>query len=261
MPFDSQKLLGSRLGSSFSNPDLATTRRLNAMGKGYSQYNDQVSEDNAHAGHCIPFQKYGTCHRLESCPYFHNTDFVHAPFSNNEVNRAMLARNQLQAAMLSNASVGNLGYPGSIAFNSAHYQQMAALGNLAEMKQLAAFNANSPSIANFDVDTAILNVALNQYMNNSSATVKQGSSSPHNPKRANSIDQEGNSFIGVSFEDVRADIYPLCKDQHGCRYFQRKLEEQIPAYRDAIFNAVYDHFVELMTGEPVFIARKSYCQC
>jgi hypothetical protein len=98
------------------------------------------------------------------------------------------------------------------------------------------------------MDTAILNVALNQYMHNKSASVKQNSN-PHISKRVNNNDQDGNSFIGVSFEDVREDIYPLCKDQHGCRFFQRKLEEQIPPYRDAIFHAVYDHFVELMTGK------------
>ncbi|KAI9286164.1 armadillo-type protein [Umbelopsis sp. AD052] len=243
--FDSQKLIGSRLGSSYSNPDLATTRRLNAMGKGYSQYHnhDSISDDNSHMVQCKPFQKYGTCHRLDTCPYFHNTDMLNNPLPN-QVNNALLARNHMQATMLSNASAG---YPGNVSFNSVHYQQLAALGNLAEMKQLAAMNATSPNIAAaFDMDTALLNAALNQYMQNRSSTTKP-SNSLHNPKRSASSDQDANSFIGVSFEDVRADIYPLCKDQHGCRFFQRKLEEQIPMYRDAIFNAVYDHFVELMT--------------
>lgn len=248
MAFDSQKLIGSRLGSSYSNPDLATTRRLNAMGKGCSQYNDQIADDNSHSGHCKPFQKYGSCHRLDSCPYFHNTDFIHAQFSNHQANNAVLARNHMQAAMLSNASVGNLGHPSNVAFNTSHYQQLATIGNLTETKQLAALNGNPQNITTFDMDTAILNVALNQYMHNKSASVKQNSN-PHISKRVNNNDQDGNSFIGVSFEDVREDIYPLCKDQHGCRFFQRKLEEQIPPYRDAIFHAVYDHFVELMTGK------------
>jgi hypothetical protein len=247
--FDSQKLIGSRLGSSYSNPDLATTRRLNATGKGYSQYhgNDQISDDNSHVAQCKPFQKYGTCHRLETCPYFHNTDLLNNPLSN-QVNNALLSRNHMQASLLSNASVGNFGYPGNMSFNSVHYQQLAALGNLAEMKQLAGLNANSPDMSAFDMDTALLNAALNQYMQNRSATTKP-SNNLHNPKRSAPSDQDANSFIGVSFEEVRADIYPLCKDQHGCRFFQRKLEEQIPMYRDAIFNAVYDHFGELMTGE------------
>ncbi|CAO3696798.1 unnamed protein product [Umbelopsis ramanniana] len=245
--FDSQKLIGSRLGSSYSNPDLATTRRLNAMGKGYSQYhsNDAISDDNNHMVQCKPFQKYGSCHRLDTCPYFHNTDMLNNPLPN-QVNNALLARNHMQATLLSNASAANLGYPGNVSFNSVHYQQLAALGNLAEMKQLAAMSATSPNIAAYDMDTALLNAALNQYMQNRSSVAKP-SNSLHNPKRSSSSDQDANSFIGVSFEDVRADIYPLCKDQHGCRFFQRKLEEQIPMYRDAIFNAVYDHFVELMT--------------
>jgi hypothetical protein len=255
--FDSQKLIGSRLGSSYSNPDLATTRRLNAMGKGYSQYhsNDAISDDNNHMVQCKPFQKYGSCHRLDTCPYFHNTDMMNNPLPN-QVNNALLARNHMQATLLSNASAANLGYPGNVSFNSVHYQQLAALGNLAEMKQLAAMNATSPNIAAFDMDTALLNAALNQYMQNRSSVAKP-SNSLHNPKRSSSTDQDANSFIGVSFEDVRADIYPLCKDQHGCRFFQRKLEEQIPMYRDAIFNAVYDHFVELMTGECIETTKKT----
>ncbi len=38
----------------------------------------------------------------------------------------------------------------------------------------------------------------------------------------------------------------LCKDQHGCRFLQRKLEEGNPLYRDMIFAEIYPHFAELM---------------
>ena len=39
----------------------------------------------------------------------------------------------------------------------------------------------------------------------------------------------------------------LCKDQHGCRYLQKKLEEGDPTHRDMIFHETYGHFPELMT--------------
>jgi len=42
-------------------------------------------------------------------------------------------------------------------------------------------------------------------------------------------------------------VYSLCKDQHGCRFLQRKLEENNPRITEIIFNEVYPHIVELMT--------------
>jgi hypothetical protein len=43
-------------------------------------------------------------------------------------------------------------------------------------------------------------------------------------------------------------LYSLCKDQHGCRYLQRKLEERNPEHVQLIFSEVYMHVIELMTG-------------
>ncbi|KAM3582907.1 hypothetical protein VKS41_004664 [Umbelopsis sp. WA50703] len=212
--FDSQKFIGSRLGSSYSNPDLATTRRLNAVGKTHQRYVD------------------------------HNIDLLNNPIAAQQ--NAMLARSQMQAGMLNSGPGANVGYSANVALNSALYQQFIALGNMPDMKQLMAMNGVSAPVQGIDMDAAMLNAALSQYMHNRSTTAKQTGNS-HTPRRGSSSDQENNGLIGVSFEDVRADIYPLCKDQHGCRYFQRKLEEQVPQYRDAIFNAVYQHFVELMT--------------
>jgi hypothetical protein len=52
----------------------------------------------------------------------------------------------------------------------------------------------------------------------------------------------------MRLEDLQGDILPLCKDQHGCRYLQKKLEEEVPEHRDMIFRETYGHFPELMTG-------------
>lgn len=43
------------------------------------------------------------------------------------------------------------------------------------------------------------------------------------------------------------DMLPLCKDQFGCRYLQKKLEDGNPDHRDMIFNEIFPHFAELMT--------------
>ena len=40
----------------------------------------------------------------------------------------------------------------------------------------------------------------------------------------------------------------MSKDQHGCRYMQRKLDDGDPAQISAIFAETCPHIVELMTG-------------
>lgn len=56
-----------------------------------------------------------------------------------------------------------------------------------------------------------------------------------------------NRFAGTRVEDLQGEILPLCKDQHGCRYLQKKLEEGVPEHRDMIFRETYGHFADLMT--------------
>ncbi|KAL1954840.1 hypothetical protein VTO42DRAFT_528 [Malbranchea cinnamomea] len=54
-------------------------------------------------------------------------------------------------------------------------------------------------------------------------------------------------FSNVPLETYRGELYSLCKDQHGCRYLQRKLEERNPDNVQMIFDETNMHVVELMT--------------
>ncbi|BGP18489.1 hypothetical protein JCM10213_001195 [Rhodosporidiobolus nylandii] len=56
-----------------------------------------------------------------------------------------------------------------------------------------------------------------------------------------------NRFAGLRLEDLQGDMLPLCKDQFGCRYLQKKLEDGNPEHRDMIYNEIFPHFAELMT--------------
>ncbi|KAG5518503.1 hypothetical protein PMAC_002899 [Pneumocystis sp. 'macacae'] len=58
---------------------------------------------------------------------------------------------------------------------------------------------------------------------------------------------DGNRFSGAALETFVGEIYSLCKDQHGCRYLQKKLEERDPQRVSMIFMETYPHTVELMT--------------
>ncbi|KAJ5591064.1 Armadillo-like helical [Penicillium hetheringtonii] len=54
-------------------------------------------------------------------------------------------------------------------------------------------------------------------------------------------------FTNFPLEHYKGELYSLCKDQHGCRYLQRKLEERNPEHVQLIFSETYMHVIELMT--------------
>lgn len=54
-------------------------------------------------------------------------------------------------------------------------------------------------------------------------------------------------FHNLPVEAVSGQIYDLCKDQHGCRYLQKKLEEQNPNQTHLVWLETNQHVVELMT--------------
>lgn len=61
------------------------------------------------------------------------------------------------------------------------------------------------------------------------------------------IDREYNRYAGSRLEDLIGEIPAMCKDQHGCRFLQKKLEEGIQEHRDIIFRETFNHFADLMT--------------
>ncbi|EXJ93971.1 hypothetical protein A1O1_02364 [Capronia coronata CBS 617.96] len=54
-------------------------------------------------------------------------------------------------------------------------------------------------------------------------------------------------FNNVPLETYRGALYELCKDQHGCRYLQRKLEDGNEDHIQSIFIETCPHIIELMT--------------
>ncbi|KAG8683238.1 hypothetical protein FRC08_014401 [Ceratobasidium sp. 394] len=60
------------------------------------------------------------------------------------------------------------------------------------------------------------------------------------------ISAQPNQFVGARLEDLEGEILTLCKNQHGCRYLQKKLEEGVPTYRDIIFYETFSVFANLM---------------
>ena len=59
--------------------------------------------------------------------------------------------------------------------------------------------------------------------------------------------EENARFTNVKLEQLQGEILGLCKDQHGCRYLQKKLEERNPEHVHIIFLETHQHVVDLMT--------------
>ena len=78
--------------------------------------------------------------------------------------------------------------------------------------------------------------------------------------RRNNYDET--RFNSVPVESYRGRLYELCKDQHGCRYLQRKLEDGDADAIQIIFSETCPHIVELMT-DPFgnYLCQKLFEHC
>lgn len=56
-----------------------------------------------------------------------------------------------------------------------------------------------------------------------------------------------NKFNGQPLSAYRGNIYEMCKDQHGCRYLQKQLENRDPELIKMVWSETHQHVVELMT--------------
>jgi hypothetical protein len=57
---------------------------------------------------------------------------------------------------------------------------------------------------------------------------------------------EPNRYANTSLESMVGQIFELSKDQHGCRFLQKKIDEDKTVNLSIIFNEVKSHVVELM---------------
>ncbi|KAK4505012.1 hypothetical protein PRZ48_002975 [Zasmidium cellare] len=65
-------------------------------------------------------------------------------------------------------------------------------------------------------------------------------------QRRQAAEEAQAKFNSIKVEQVRGEIYALCKDQHGCRFLQRKLEERGEGTVQIIFDEVKEHMIDLM---------------
>jgi hypothetical protein len=71
-------------------------------------------------------------------------------------------------------------------------------------------------------------------------------------RRSSSSEQDSSRFMNASLEDFSGHLYELAKDQNGCRFLQRKIEDTSQNNNQAItaiYEEIHGHFVELMTSK------------
>lgn len=68
----------------------------------------------------------------------------------------------------------------------------------------------------------------------------------NNQQRREAAEAAQNRFNSIKIEQLQGEIYTLCKDQHGCRFLQRKLEERNETTVQIIFDEVKNHMIDLM---------------
>ncbi|KAK3099124.1 hypothetical protein LTR53_019024, partial [Teratosphaeriaceae sp. CCFEE 6253] len=91
-----------------------------------------------------------------------------------------------------------------------------------------------------------------QYGQNGHAVAGAGRYNDNNQRaalqqRRQAHDDAQARFNQVAVNQLTGEIYSLCKDQHGCRFLQRKLDERADNSVQIIFDEVKEHIIELMT--------------
>lgn len=91
-----------------------------------------------------------------------------------------------------------------------------------------------------------------EQLNRPPVTINRSVSAPFIPRHFNGNRRQHEAGAASRFTDAEldkfvGDIYSICKDQHGCRYLQKVLDERNPEKVEIIFNETKDHVTELMT--------------
>jgi hypothetical protein len=65
-------------------------------------------------------------------------------------------------------------------------------------------------------------------------------------KQKRLTEDDASKFANISIDDLAGQIYYLCKDQYGCRYLQKQIEEKQQAAISVILAEIFHQFAELM---------------
>ncbi|KAG2187274.1 hypothetical protein INT44_004959, partial [Umbelopsis vinacea] len=247
-PFSDGFQIRSKLNTARSASDLQTGNSNRAPSSNALAMYDNLAGDNnpvdLSANICRQHQQ-GYCPRGDQCPYLHtNASAMNfSPALSVATPGGMPGTQQHHVAMA--AAAGQLrpmGYAGGLPMNALYQQYPTGI----------AFNPNNtpnPALVHPFPKPGphANNVGNSRYAPQPGSLGHHKSDNNMYSRRGSTEHDQSNRFANVELKDLTGKIYELCKDQHGCRYLQKKLEEQNEENLNVIFNEVFKHFVELMT--------------
>ncbi|KHJ35245.1 putative rna-binding protein [Erysiphe necator] len=127
----------------------------------------------------------------------------------------------------------------SLAAQQSYYGMQMLISGMQNMSA-GQYGYSSPNIYGYNGNQAFTPIRSQQPgPRENSARIIQN----RRPNDADIIDK----YANVSLESLDGEIYTLCKDQHGCRYLQKKLEERNPDEIHRIWLETNQHVIEFMT--------------
>lgn len=179
--------------------------------------------ESALTGHDINCRFYtqGHCIRGSTCPFLHPPNFGESsPFLSSHKEAFAGAELYEKLGTLSS----NQAFQQRHAHSNGNYDDLAALSGGRRRKDKAGHMvANGDSILPLEERTSI-----KAFLDDGTETLQQ-------------------LLKFTSLDDLEGRIFSVAKDQHGCRFLQRKLDEAKPDDVEKIFQEIKEHVVQLMT--------------
>jgi hypothetical protein len=271
-----------KLQQSYSSNDVPTLKNGNGANgtngvNGYNSHAEQhLHNHNASLGR-IPANAMSHRHSRELSSGFKEQDSVYrSPQSGLHASAAPFGPTMTSATSINGLAAGTVGSPtmsqySTTAGNTAPYYGYSmnmlngAMNGLSMGQQIGGPSAYTPN----GVYSGVQPYPYNPYaayspsgrVQDSQARVIQSrrlQSGMRNNSRSSpylTVYPDANRFMNYDLKAMpRHEIYTLCKDQHGCRFLQKKLEERNPEFLDIIFEETAPHVVELMTGMSTLFA-------
>jgi hypothetical protein len=244
-----------KLQSSFSTNDIPTIKNSNGINGGVnaaainSHAEQHLHKHNASLGR-IPPGAINTTQAGEPASAFQPLQSVlHAsapsfgPNLTSSSSTAPSATAEAPSNVISQFNASNpsfySGYNLSMANQTLAMAQQTGWNGAMQMYGSGPFNQYSQVFHNY---------GAGRYTDSQSRVIQQR-------RQANSHEAH-TRFQDFDLVTMRKDILGLCKDQYGCRFLQKKIEERNAEYIQIIFEETKDAVVELMTGE--FAALKVF---
>lgn len=251
--------------SSYSTNDIPTLKSINGDNTGGVPITSPSAQPN-NIAHVTSEQNSGTISRVTSGSITSNlnrqsqdytstaqlqensNDSFDSLQSGLQANAAPFTHGQVQNQMHSYSSP-NMPYGQPAAFYGGYGMQMLNNG-LSNMNLGGGYGAQGQwpnAMPQYQQNS--YSGSYQQYSQGSQAVAGAGRYSHDSNQRAAVQQRKAQAdemYSNVSVPELVGQIYGLCKDQHGCRFLQKKLEERNEQDIQIIFEEVREHFTELM---------------